>query len=383
MRGGRWWSWVAALGIGLAGCGDPEVSTFGGPLPGSGGSSGAAEGPESGNGDEDSSGGGQGSSGDGSTGSSDDSTDPTLDPTGATDPTGTGNPTPITCSYPSTNFGSPLQELDVIDDPDSGIRLSFTVPGLPAPELVSAAELRFRSYDADHPGEEGRIYVNDGGPFDLPANAAWDNAEATGAVDVLAAIAAGNNRIEFGPGPLDRSFFHIGDVELVVTAEVDDCEGVDDSGGDDGGDGVEQMLHYSDAEYTGRNNWVWRCQAGFDYAFTAANAEHIPTDCEGAYAPDGSAHGTATFQFPDVIEDDYLVEVHAYHTWNRNPGGARIIVDGVTGFVQQRTGMEGESYFETAQWGVAHLSGDVDIVLDSSQGGYASDAVSWIRIVPQ
>lgn len=318
----------------------------------------------------------------------DDPSDPTVDPSDPTnpsdptDPTDTGDLPPMTCTYQSTTFGSPLQELDVIDDPNSGVRLSFTVPGLPAPELVSAAELRFRSYDSDHPGEEGRIYVNDGGPFDLPANAAWDNAEATGAVDVLSALEAGNNRIEFGPGPLDRSFFRIGDVELIVTAAVDDCEEVDETGGDEG-DGVEQMLHYSDAEYTGRNNWVWRCQGGFDYAFTAASSEHIPTDCEGEYAPDGSAHGTATFHFADVVEDDYLVEVHAYHTFNRNPGGARIIVDGVTGFVQQRTGMEGESSFETAQWGVAHLSGDVDIVLDSSQGGYASDAVSWIRIVPQ
>ena len=58
------------------------------------------------------------------------------------------------------------------------------------------------------------------------------------------------------------------------------------------------------------------------------------------------------------------------------------VFDGVTGFVQQRTSEEGEASFETAEWGVAHLAGDVDIVLDSSQGGYASDAVSWIRITP-
>jgi len=312
------------------------------------------------------------------------SDDAAADETGV-DPDDTGDgpgPTAMACVYPSTTFGGPMQPLDIMDDPDSAFRLSFTVPGMPDPTQVSAATLRFDSYDADHPGEEGRVYVNGSGPLDLPANVAWDNADGTGEIDVGAYLVAGSNLIEFGPGPLDRSFFHIGNVELLATATVDDCEEASDTG-DGGGMGVEQTVHYSDADYTGRNNWVWRCQAGFDYAFTAASDEHIPTDCEGLYNPDGSAHGTATFHFPDVVEDDYLVEVHAYHTWNRNPAGATVIVDGSSGVVMQRTSMEGESSFETAEWGVIHLSGDVDIVMDSSQGGYASDAVSWIRITPQ
>lgn len=367
---------AAGLLVLFGGCADPGPSGFSSGLaPGPGSSTGGA-GDDTGIVDP-----APGSSSADSTGI-DDPSDPTIDPDDASDPTVTGDAPPVDCTFQSTSYGNPLVELDIIGDPNSSFRLSFTVPNLPAPELIDSAELRFRSYDADHPGDEGRIYVNAGGPFDLPANLAWDNVESDGALDVTGHVVAGNNSIEFGPGPLDRSFFRIGDVELRVAAHVDDCEPVDNS--DDGsGMGVEQMLHYSDAVYTQRNNWVWRCQGGFDYAFTAANAEHVPTDCEGAYAPDGSAHGTATFHFTDVVEDDYLVEIHAYHTWNRNPAGARLVVDGTTGFVQQRTGMEGESYFETAEWGVAHLSGDVDIVLDSSQGGYASDAVSWIRIVPQ
>ena len=303
--------------------------------------------------------------------------DDTPDPTDTADTS--GGPAPIECNYPSTTYDGPMQQLDVMD-PDSTFRLTFTVPGLPDPDLISSATLRFAAYDADHPGEEGNIYVNGSAPYDIPADEANDNADSVAEVDVTASVQAGTNTIEFGPGPLERSFFHIGAVELDVVAAIDECEESDDTGAT--GMGVLQEIHYSDAEYTQRNNWVWRCQQGFDYAFTAASSEHIPTDCEGLYAPDGSAHGTATFHFEDVVEDDYMVEIHAYHTWNRNPNGALILVNGISGTVNQRTSMEGESYFETAEWGVAHLSGDVDIVLDSSQGGYASDAVSWIRITP-
>ena len=169
-------------------------------------------------------------------------------------------------------------------------------------------------------------------------------------------------------------------MQLDVIAYIDSCDAPDDAGND--WDGVEQTIGYRDAEYTGRHNWVLRCD-GPEYAFTAANTKHADKDCDGLYAPDGSAHGTATFHFEDVVEDDYLVQVHAYHTWNRNPSGALVWVEGVSGRVHQRSEAEGVSSFETVDWGVAHLSGDVDIVMDSAEGGYASDAVSWIRIVPQ
>lgn len=291
-------------------------------------------------------------------------------------------PSSQACRFPSSSFGQPMQELDVMD-PGSSFRLSFVVPGVPSPENVESAALHFRGYDLDHPGEEGLIYVNGGTGQDLPANAAYDNAESNETLDVTGLLVEGSNTIEFGPGPLERSFFRIGDVELEVVTTQSDCETPPDSDSDSGtGNGVEQTVHYTDATYTGRNNWVWRCQGPIDYAFTAANPKHIPSDCGNAYDPDGSAHGTATFYFQDVVEDDYTVEVHAYHTFNRNPAGARVVVDGVVGTVDQRTAMEGEAYPDTASWGVAHLSGDIDIVLDSAQGGYASDAVAWIRIVP-
>lgn len=309
--------------------------------------------------------------------------DPTLDPSGGSS-SGSDDPAPLmTCTYASTTFGNAMQELDVIGDPDSPLRLRFTVPGVPAPELVQEATLRFRGYDLDHPGEEGLIYVNDSAGLSIPANEANESVESVPEVDVTAQVVEGNNEIHFGPGPLDRSYFRIGDVELVVVAQVDSCEqGGSDDGGTNTGNGVAQTIDYTEAEYSQRHNWVWRCNFPEPYAFTAANNKHQSSDCGNAYAPDGSAHGTATFHFQDVIEDDYVVEVHAYHTFNRNPNGASIIVDGVAGTVNQRTDMEGEAYAATAEWGIAHLSGDVDIVLDSAQGGYASDAVSWIRISP-
>jgi len=323
-----------------------------------------------------------------SAGEADSNADSTgMPPTTLGDDTGAGDETglpegPLTCAFESNSFGNVMQELDVEDDPNSPIRLSFTVPGLPDPSLISNATLRFRGYDLDHPGEEGYIYVNGGAGHDLPAAPAGDNAESEQQVDITADVVAGTNTIQFGPGPLDRSFFRIGDVQIEVVADVDDCEEV--TGGDDTGtntgNGVEQAVHYTDAEYTERHNWVWRCNGPTDYAFTAANPKHIPSDCGNAYDPDGSAHGTATFHFENVVEDDYVVQISAYHTANRNPNGARIIVDGVVGNVDQRS--DGDSYAGTAEWGVAHLSGNVDIVLDSAQGGYASDAVTEIRIIP-
>jgi hypothetical protein len=305
--------------------------------------------------------------------------DPTLDPSGET----SGAPsTPMTCTYASSTFGNPMQELDVIGDPNSPLRLQFNVPGLPSPSQVLGATLRFRGFDLDHPGEEGFIYINDSAGLSIPADEANESAESVPALDVTTLLVEGTNEVLFGPGPLDRSFFRIGDVELIVEADVEACESKDDDAGSGTGNGVAQTLDYTQAEYSQRHNWVWRCNFPEPYAFTAANSKHQSSDCGNAYAPDGSAHGTATFHFQDVVEDDYLVEVHAYHTFNRNPSGARIIVDGVVGTVHQRTDMEGEAYAATAEWGIAHLSGDVDIVLDSAQGGYASDAVSWIRISP-
>lgn len=319
-----------------------------------------------------------------SSGDASDTVDPTVgDSTGGTSDPDTGGPAgPMTCVYASSTFGNALQLLDVIDDPGSPLRLRFNVPGLPAPSAIDSATLRFQGHDLDHPSQEGFIYVNGSAGYDIPASKANEESGSQPDVDVTTSVLEGTNTIEFGPGPLERSYFLVGDVELIVVADVDECDTGGDDTGTGTGDGVQQTIHYSDADYTQRHNWVWRCNGPVDYAFTGGNSKHADDDCGSQYAPDGSAHGTATFHLDGVIEDDYLVEVSAYHTFNRNPNGARIIVDGVVGSVNQRTAMEGESYEATAQWGVAHLSGDVDIVLDSSQGGYASDAVAWIRITP-
>ena len=307
-----------------------------------------------------------------------DSGTPQGEDSGSDDTTAGEPAAPIACTYPSTTFGQPMQHLDVMD-PDSSIRLSFTVEGLPDPSLVESATLHFSSYDADHPGEEGYIYVNDGPGLDIPAQGDWDEADGSGSVDITDYVQAGTNRIDFGPGPLEWSYFFIGDVEIDAIVHQPECAPEDPP--DDGPPGVMMEIAYADAEYTERHNWVFRCN-GHDYAFTAVNTKHADDDCGGLYAPDGSAHGTATFHFEGVIDDDYLVEVHAYHTYNRNPNGALLIVDGIEGRVNQRTDMEGEAEYATAEWGVARLSGDVDIVLDSSEGGYASDAVTWVRITP-
>ena len=113
------------------------------------------------------------------------SPDPTVDPSDGSSGDSDDPPAALDCAYASTSFGNSMQELDVIGDPDSPIRLRFTVPGLPASELIQSATLRFRGYDLDHPGEEGLIYVNGSAPIQLPADAGWDNQPGTGAVDVV------------------------------------------------------------------------------------------------------------------------------------------------------------------------------------------------------
>ncbi|MEM7155090.1 MAG: hypothetical protein AAF799_19745 [Myxococcota bacterium] len=364
---------VGALGVLIGGCGPAARGTGGALSGGFTGDDAASTGPIDGTDDGHESGEDDGEATDG-----DEPWPPDSGSDSDGDDTEGADAGPIACAYTSTTFGQPLQHLDVMD-PDSPVRLTFSVPGLPDPALIESVRLRFDSYDADHPGEEGYIYVGDG-VFDIPADTDWEEQPSTGDIDITGHTVAGANLIEFGPGPLPRSYFFIGQVQLDVIAYIDTCDDAGDM--DNDWDGVEQTIGYRDAEYTGRHNWVLRCD-GPEYAFTAANGKHADKDCDGLYAPDGSAHGTATFHFEDVVEDDYLVQVHAYHTWNRNPNGALVWVEGVSGRVHQRSEAEGVSSFETVDWGIAHLSGDVDIVMDSAEGGYASDAVSWIRIVPQ
>jgi len=289
---------------------------------------------------------------------------------GPTPPTDAGGPVvPVmACGYAADDFGGSMRQLD--SGPD-GERLRFVVQGLPAVALVTRATLRFRTFDADHPGEEGTIYVNGAGPFDLPADLAADNAERAAELDVLSYLVEGDNLIEFGPGPLTRSYFRIGDVIIDIEARVSECmpppPPPDPSA-------VERSVYYRDAVYTNRATWVIRCA---DYAFTGAGDEHTATDCDGGYVPGGNRRGTATFHFPAVVRADYEVIIRSRHTENRNPSGALFIVDGVERRISQRS----DRNHTDDLWGTARLEGDIEVVLDSSRESQ-SDSVISVRLVP-
>ncbi len=288
-------------------------------------------------------------------------------------------PTAMTCTYRSSTYGSSMIEIDT--GPGSSERLVFDVAAMPDPSLIDSATLRFDSYDADHPGEEGTIMVNGLGPLDLPAMTAWDNAMGTGAVNVTAQLVAGDNLIEFGPGPLSRSLFRIGNVEIIAEARVGECVSAPPPPPPDA---VERRMHFSEATYGNRPTWVVPCPPGHpryngsrNYAFTARGTEHDPTDCDGGFVPGGNRLGTATFRFEDVIAARYRVVIRSRHTENRNPAGALFIVDGVERRIDQTT----SSDYEDDVWGERTLDGTVDVVLDSSREGN-SDSVTEVRLEP-
>ena len=298
-------------------------------------------------------------------GDDDSGSPPTTTPPGST--TGAPEPVEMDCWYQADDFGAGMLELDV--DVGSTERLSFTVRGVPG--NVTAATLHFDSHDADHPGEEGEVFVNGDGPFDLPANAGWNNMDGTGEIDVFGATVEGDNVIEFGAGSFAQgSFYRIGNVQLQVTATVVECPQAPE------GPAIERTVEFTEAIYTERHNWVLRCD-GFEYAYTARGDEHVPLDCDGLYAPDLTRSGTATFHFDDVVGADYEVQIRSRHTTNRNPNGALFIVDGVGVRIQQND----DADFTTDIWGEAYLEGDIDVVLDSTMEN-ESDSVIWVRIVP-
>ncbi|KIG16497.1 hypothetical protein DB30_04410 [Enhygromyxa salina] len=277
------------------------------------------------------------------------------------------------CVLQSTDYGGPLQPLDA--PVGSDVRLIFEVPSLPDPALVEDAILTFDSYDADHPNQEGMVWVNGAGPYDLPANLDWDNMSGTGSIDVSGTTIAGLNTIEFGPGTLEpASVYQIGNLQLTITAHVEACP---DGPGPPDPNAIAREVWYHEANYTKRHNWVLRCAPGFEYAFSAYGDEHIPSDCGGLYNPDGSRTGTAIFHFDDVVPATYEIQLRSRHTVNRNPMGALFVVDGVGKRIFQNDDQD----FTTDIWGNKALSGDVDIVLDSTMEN-ASDSVQWVKIVP-
>lgn len=298
-------------------------------------------------------------------------------------PVDAGTPAPTLpeqrCRVESTTFAGPMLELDT--GPTSSTRLRFTLPGIPSG--VGAAALVYDSFDADHPGEEGVITLG-GRRFAMPADAAWDNVTVPGhRVDVSGAVGAGDVAVAFGPGPLARSFFRVGRVALEFTARVERCPGaaapmpmVPDAG-TPAGPVVERTVGYRAATYTQRGNWVFRCDA--NYAYTA-RGDHASEDCTGAYAPDGTLRGTATFTFANVTAATYDVLIGSRHSANRNSLRALFTVNGEAARIDQRTG-DGALAIVTDVWGRRALSGTVRVVLDATRND-GSDSVSFVTLRP-
>ncbi len=280
------------------------------------------------------------------------------------------------CSFEATNYAGGMLELMV--DMGSDEQLVFTVPGLPDPALVTAATLRFVSWDADHAGEEGLIFLNGGSGIELPADAAWENAEHPTLVDVSGRTIVGDNTVAFGAGSfVDGSFYRIGKVALDVTALVDECPGEDVDPPDPTDTPPESVqIDYPDATYTQRNNWVHRCDFIPPYAYSAGSP-HPGEDCDDLYDPDGSSKGTAVFTFKDLAPAMYKISIQSRHSANRNPKGALFIVDGEERRVDQTSGSE----VVVDEWGTKFLMGTIEVVLDSSLDS-ESDSVAWVRLDP-
>jgi|GEM_PF-2639893 len=279
-------------------------------------------------------------------------------------------PNPQECLFTSPSYNNGMRLLDIMAP--STQRLTYRVHDLPDPSLITRATLTFDTHDADHPGQEGEVFVNGTGGLQIPANAAWDNKDSTARLDVTGMLQAGTNTIEFGAGGTQRTYYKIGRVALEVEARVTQCVAPPEP---PPAQAVTLEMSYLDARYTKRQNWVIRCN---DYAFTARGDEHHATDCDGDYAPDGSRKGKVHFEFSNVTPATYEVRIHARHTENRNPNGALFIVNGVEKRILQH---DPQGRKLTTVWGEAALSGDVTVTLDSSREG-ESDSIIWVKLVP-
>jgi hypothetical protein len=279
-------------------------------------------------------------------------------------------PPGLDCEYRSPSFDAELTEYDVMGA--SNERLGFDVPNLPDPSLVDAAHLVFVGYDLDHPGEEGRIWINGNGPFPIPTDGGGDNVESAGRVDVFGTTEGGTNRVEFGSSLTEpRTYFRIGRVALVLRARVPECVAPPPP---PPREAVVRSVHYRQARYTQRENWVVRCN---DYAFTARGDEHLGDDCDRAYRPDGSRRGTAIFDFPGLVPATYEVVIRSRHTANRNPRGALFIVDGE----ERRVSQVSDRDRTDDVWGQKRMGGDITVTLDSSREG-ESDSIISVTLRP-
>ncbi len=360
--------------LAAGGCGGSEGRGEGGGISGAGlgsGATGEGSSGSSGSGEGSSGGSGEGSSGGGSSGGG------TTGTTGGSTSGSSGGSTsaddlpPLrSCVHRSTTFAAPPAELMVAKG--SSEALVFSIPELPAPELVEAATLRFVGHDLDHPGEEGVIVVNGGAPIDLPAELGWENADQTVSVAITGRTVEGANEVSFGAGSFaGGTFYRISAVEALVDAHVEACPAAP------AGPPMSVQIGYEDAVYTERHNWVLRCDFGEGYAFTAKGADQLPLDCGKLYDPDGKRTGTATFTFVDLPAATYRVSIRSRHSVNRNPKGALFVVEGEGRRVPQNDAQD----FATDVWGEKALAGTVTVVLDSAQEG-ESDSVTWVRLDP-
>jgi hypothetical protein len=294
--------------------------------------------------------------------------DPMPDPMPAPQPDPMPEPEGMQCEYRATGFEAE-REYDVMGASDE--RLRFDVPGLPDGAQGDAV-LRFRIYDADHPGQEGRIWVNGQGPFDIPADAAFDNQSSEAEVDVTGATRPGDNLVEFGSSLVEpRTFYRVSRVALTVTVSDVECDAPPPPPPPQA---VERSVHYRQARYTQREHWSVRCN---DYAFTARGEEHVEPDCDGLFRAGGPRHGTAIFDFPDLVEATYEVVIRSRHTENRNPRGALFIVDGEERRINQRTDRDRTNDV----WGRKRMSGNVQVILDSTRED-ESDSIISVTLRP-
>ena len=128
---------------------------------------------------------------------------------------------PRTCSYTAQPAGS--QEVNTWQGDVA--QVTFTVDGLPDPARLTRARLRYRAHDADHPGGEGWIQVNDAPRVSLPADVTLDNRDRDFEVEVSGQTVAGRNTIRFiaFEGP-EGAFFRISRVSLVLDGLGIECD---------------------------------------------------------------------------------------------------------------------------------------------------------------
>jgi MYXO-CTERM domain-containing protein len=123
---------------------------------------------------------------------------------------------------PSRSYDGGLQLLDV--NRCDGDELRFQIDDVPAPGRLSHAELRMRLGDADHPGEEGTVYVNGHGPLQLPADLAWGDIDADATLSVsVDYLVEGTNEVRFGEGTRSRTYYEVGRLALAVRGDA--CAG--------------------------------------------------------------------------------------------------------------------------------------------------------------